>query len=268
MMEPLESLLQVLLVGDRRCQQKAMCCLRLMAAKDSHSRQQIISREALPLLARVLGDEREHQKALQVVSLLIDDDEHKSRMKPIVQPLLKLVGSPDDPTQADAVCCLAKLSTNDSCATLIIAEGGVNSLLRVLRSGTPEAENWALKCLALLSHDDAFRPQIQDSDILVTLTEVLQNRPSRTKCIAAICIAKIFDAHPRMKRKFVSLGAIEALLELLHSQDSGLKGAVLLVLSKITCLQTCKVCVVAFWLQCGLHQSLVYSDFSLLLGFQ
>ncbi|VFQ75503.1 unnamed protein product [Cuscuta campestris] len=93
-------------------------------------------------------------------------------------------GPPDDASASDAAASLVSLARdNDRYGKLIIEEGGVGPLLKLLKEGKPEGQENAARAIGLLGRDPESVEQIIVAGASSVFTKVLKEGPMKVQAV-------------------------------------------------------------------------------------
>ncbi|KAJ7956259.1 RING-type E3 ubiquitin transferase [Quillaja saponaria] len=137
-----------------------------------------------------------------------------------IPPLINLVASTDSCTQANAISALLKLSKHTSGKKLIIDNGGLKPILKVLKSGLSlEAKQIAAATIFYLSSVKEYRKLIgENPDAIPALVEQIKEG---TTCGKKNSVVAIFGLllYPKNHQRVLAAGTVPLLIGILSSSD-------------------------------------------------
>ncbi|KAL5986016.1 hypothetical protein ACLOJK_028006 [Asimina triloba] len=151
-----------------------------------------------------------------------DDDEYLGGLPPIAanEPILCLIweqiatlhtGSLDD--RADAAASLVSLANdNDRYGKLIIEEGGVGPLLKLLKEGRPEGQENAARAIGLLGRDPESVEHMIHAGVCTVFAKVLKEGPMKVQAVVAWAVAELAANHPKCQDLFAQNNIIRLLV--------------------------------------------------------
>ncbi|KAI3454520.1 hypothetical protein Pfo_011183 [Paulownia fortunei] len=152
-----------------------------------------------------------------------------------IPPLLELLDSTDPAIQENTISALLKLSKQPRGQKSIIENGGLNSILAVLKNGMkPEARQIAAATIFYLSSVHEYRRLIgENGETIPSLLELIKEGTSCGKKNSVVAIFALLFHH-RNRQRALTAGAVPILLGLLESSEKvELKTDTLAVLSTL-----------------------------------
>ncbi|CAH9098567.1 unnamed protein product [Cuscuta epithymum] len=120
-------------------------------------------------------------------------------------------GSPD--AASDAAASLVSLARdNDRYGKLIIEEGGVGPLLKLLKEGKPEGQENAARAIGLLGRDPESIDQMLVAGLSSVFTKVLKEGPMKVQAVVAWAVSEIAFHHPKSQEVFAQNHMIRLLV--------------------------------------------------------
>lgn len=137
-----------------------------------------------------------------------------------IPPLLELLDSTDPTMQENAISALLKLSKQPRGQKSIIENGGLNSVLAVLKQGTkPESRQIAAATMFYLSSTHDHRKKIgENKETIPALLELIKEGTPCGKKNAVVALFALLFYH-RNRDRAIAAGAVPLLLGLLESSD-------------------------------------------------
>ncbi|XP_058098882.1 uncharacterized protein LOC131243508 [Magnolia sinica] len=151
-----------------------------------------------------------------------DDDEYLGGLPPIAanEPILCLIweqiatlytGSLDD--RSDAAASLVSLANdNDRYGKLIIEEGGVGPLLKLVKEGRLEGQENAARAIGLLGRDPESVEQMIHAGVCLVFAKVLKEGPMKVQAMVAWAVAELAANHPKCQDHFAQNNIIRLLV--------------------------------------------------------
>ncbi|XP_057806260.1 U-box domain-containing protein 19-like [Salvia miltiorrhiza] len=152
-----------------------------------------------------------------------------------IPPLLELLDSTDPTMQENAVSALLKLSKQPRGQKSIIENGGLNSVLAVLKHGQkPESKQIAAAIIFYLASIHEQRKKIgENKETIPSLLELIRHGNPCGKKNAVVALFALLFYH-RNRDRAIAAGAVATLLGLLESSDRAeVKTDTLAVLSRL-----------------------------------
>ncbi|GER54467.1 armadillo repeat only 2 [Striga asiatica] len=120
-------------------------------------------------------------------------------------------GSPED--RADAAASLVSLANdNDRYGKLIIEEGGVGPLLRLVKDGRPEGQENAARALGLLGRDPESVEHMLHAGICSVFAKILKDGPMKAQAMAAWAVSELAAHYPKSQDLFAQHNIIRLLV--------------------------------------------------------
>lgn len=137
-----------------------------------------------------------------------------------IPPLLELLDSTDPTMQENAISALLKLSKQPRGHKSIIENGGLNSVLAVLKQGTkPESRQIAAATMFYLSSTHDHRKKMgENKETIPALLELIKEGTPCGKKNAVVALFALLFYH-RNRDRAIAAGAVPLLLGLLESSD-------------------------------------------------
>ncbi|RAL46517.1 hypothetical protein DM860_004796 [Cuscuta australis] len=122
-------------------------------------------------------------------------------------------GPPDDASASDAAASLVSLARdNDRYGKLIIEEGGVGPLLKLLKEGKPEGQENAARAIGLLGRDPESVEQIIVAGASSVFTKVLKEGPMKVQAVVAWAVSEFAAHYPKCQDVFAQNHIIRLLV--------------------------------------------------------
>ncbi|KAL6993438.1 hypothetical protein U1Q18_011556 [Sarracenia purpurea var. burkii] len=123
-------------------------------------------------------------------------------------------GSIDD--RSDAAASLGSLSRdNDRYGKLIIEEGGVGPLLRLVKEGTLEGQEYAARAIGFLGRDHESVEHMIHAGVCLVFAKMLKEGPMRVQGVVAWAVSELVAHHPQCQDLFAQHNIIRLLVGLL-----------------------------------------------------
>ncbi|KAJ0240750.1 ARO3 [Hirschfeldia incana] len=123
-----------------------------------------------------------------------------------------MTGSPDD--KADAAASLASLAKdNPRHVKLIIEEGGVNPLLKLVKEGKIDGQENAARTIGLLGRDPESVEQMIQAGVCSVLANILKEGSMRVQAVVAWAVSELVDGnHAKCQELFAQNNVIRLLV--------------------------------------------------------
>ncbi|XVE82480.1 hypothetical protein DITRI_Ditri16bG0008200 [Diplodiscus trichospermus] len=157
------------------------------------------------------------------VSASADDRDHEYLGLPPIaanEPILGLIweqiailytGSLDD--RADAAASLVSLARdNDRYGKLIIEEGGVGPLLKLIKEGKAEGQENAARAIGLLGRDAESVEQMILAGVCTVFAKILKEGPMKVQAVAAWAVSELAGNYPKCQDLFAQHNIIRLLV--------------------------------------------------------
>ncbi|XP_022927631.1 uncharacterized protein LOC111434400 [Cucurbita moschata] len=170
-----------------------------------------LKRQALVnLLAAVTEDEK-------YVKLIIEIGE-------IVNLLVNFLGSPETELQEAALKVLHKISGFDSYKPVLVGNGVIAPLIRVLESGSEEGKNIATRCLMKFTENSGNAWSVSAHGGVTALLKICSNADSKAELISPACgVLSNLVGVEEIKRFMIEEGAISTFIRLARSKDEAVQ---------------------------------------------
>lgn len=120
-------------------------------------------------------------------------------------------GSADD--RADAAASLVSLARdNDRYGKLIIEEGGVGPLLRLVKEGKPEGQESAARAIGLLGRDPESVDHMTHAGVCSVFAKILKDGPMKVQAVVAWAVAELAAHFPNCQDLFAQHNIIRLLV--------------------------------------------------------
>ncbi|KAG6399807.1 hypothetical protein SASPL_141292 [Salvia splendens] len=120
-------------------------------------------------------------------------------------------GSVDD--RADAAASLVSLARdNDRYGKLIIEEGGVGPLLKLIKEGKQEGQENAARAIGLLGRDPESVEHMTHAGVCSVFAKILQEGPMKVQAVAAWAVAELAAHYPKCQDLFAQHNIIRLLV--------------------------------------------------------
>lgn len=138
----------------------------------------------------------------------------------VVPSLLSLLSSTDSITQENAMAGLLNLSKHGKSKTVMVENGGLDSIINVLKMGlNRESKQLAAATLFYIASIEEYRILIgENPDVIPSLVEMIRNGTDRCKKNALVAIFGLL-MHPGNNYRVIAAGAVPLLLNILTSSD-------------------------------------------------
>lgn len=159
---------------------------------------------------------------LRVSASADDRDDEWLGLPPIAanEPILCLIweqiailytGNVDD--RSDAAASLVSLARdNDRYGKLIIEEGGVGPLLKLLKEGKAEGQENAARAIGLLGRDEESVEQLIHGGVCSVFAKILKEGPMKVQAVVAWAVAELVGHHPKCQDLFSQHNIIRLLV--------------------------------------------------------
>ncbi|KAK1369398.1 Armadillo repeat only 2 [Heracleum sosnowskyi] len=159
---------------------------------------------------------------LRVSAPADDRDDEYLGLPPIAanEPILCLIweqvailcsGSIED--RSDAAASLVSLARdNDRYGKLIIEEGGVPPLLKLVKEGKMEGQENAVRAIGLLGRDPESVEQIVNSGVCSVFAKILKEGHMKVQVVVAWAVSELAANHPKCQDHFAQNNAIRLLV--------------------------------------------------------
>ncbi|KAF7810794.1 Vacuolar protein 8 [Senna tora] len=115
--------------------------------------------------------------------------------------------------RSDAAASLVSLARdNDRYGKLIIEEGGVPPLLKLLKEGTLEGQENAARAIGLLGRDPESVEQIVNAGVCTVFAKILKEGDMKVQSVVAWAISELAAHHPKCQDHFSQNNAIRLLV--------------------------------------------------------
>ncbi|XP_047971942.1 uncharacterized protein LOC125214821 [Salvia hispanica] len=120
-------------------------------------------------------------------------------------------GSVDD--RADAAASLVSLARdNDRYGKLIIEEGGVGPLLKLIKEGKQEGQENAARAIGLLGRDPESVEHMTHAGVCSVFAKILKEGPMKVQAVAAWAVAELAAHYPKCQDLFAQHNIIRLLV--------------------------------------------------------
>ncbi|KAJ4964123.1 hypothetical protein NE237_024062 [Protea cynaroides] len=159
---------------------------------------------------------------LRVSASADDRDDEYLGLPPIAanEPILCLIweqiatlytGSLED--RSDAAASLVSLARdNDRYGKLIIEEGGVVPLLKLVKEGKPEGQENAARAIGLLSRDPESIEHMIHAGVCSVFVKILKEGPMKVQAMVAWAVSELAAHHPKCQDHFAQNNIIRLLV--------------------------------------------------------
>lgn len=159
---------------------------------------------------------------LRVSASADDRDDEYLGLPPIAanEPILCLIweqiailytGSPDD--RADAAASLVSLARdNDRYGKLIIEEGGVGPLLKLVKEGKVEGQENAARAIGLLGKDPESVEHMIHAGVCSVFAKILKEGPMKVQAVVAWAVSELAAHYPKCQDLFAQHNIIRLLV--------------------------------------------------------
>ncbi|CAI0392868.1 unnamed protein product [Linum tenue] len=159
---------------------------------------------------------------LRVSASADDRDDEYLGLPPIAanEPILCLIweqiatlytGSPDD--RSDAAASLVSLARdNDRYGKLIIEEGGVQPLLKLVKDGKLEGQENAARAIGLLGRDPESVEHMVHAGVCSVFAKILKEAPMKVQAVVAWAISELAAHYPKCQDLFAQHNIIRLLV--------------------------------------------------------
>ncbi|XAR73772.1 hypothetical protein NMG60_11007852 [Bertholletia excelsa] len=120
-------------------------------------------------------------------------------------------GSPDD--KSDAAASLVSLARdNDRYGKLIIEEGGIVPLLKLVKEGKLEGQEHAARAIGLLGRDPESVEHMIHSGVCQVFAKMLKEGPMKVQAVVAWAVSELANHHPKCQDLFAQHNIIRLLV--------------------------------------------------------
>lgn len=120
-------------------------------------------------------------------------------------------GSPDE--RSDAAASLVSLARdNDRYGKLILEEGGIGPLLRLLKEGKPEGQENAARAIGLLGRDPESVEYMIHAGVCQVFAKILKEGPMKAQAVAAWAVSELAAHYPKCQDLFAQHNIIRLLV--------------------------------------------------------
>nr|GLL19157.1 uncharacterized protein LOC109167727 [Ipomoea trifida]GMC57421.1 putative armadillo-type fold protein [Ipomoea batatas] len=127
------------------------------------------------------------------------------------QIAILFTGSLDD--ASDAAASLVSLARdNDRYGKLIIEEGGVGPLLKLLKEGKPEGQENAARAIGLLGRDEESVEQMIVAGACQVFAKILKEGPMKVQAVVAWAVSELASHYPKSQDLFAQNNVIRLLV--------------------------------------------------------
>ncbi|KAJ9172670.1 hypothetical protein P3X46_015884 [Hevea brasiliensis] len=159
---------------------------------------------------------------LRISALADDCDDEYLGLPPIAanEPILCLVweqiailytGSPDD--RSDAAASLVSLARdNDRYGKLIIEEGGIPPLLKLVKEGKMEGQENAARAIGLLGRDQESVESMIHAGVCIVFAKILKEGPMKVQAVVAWAVSELAANYPACQDLFAQNSIIRLLV--------------------------------------------------------
>ncbi|KAF8012663.1 hypothetical protein BT93_I0731 [Corymbia citriodora subsp. variegata] len=120
-------------------------------------------------------------------------------------------GSPDD--RSDAAASLVSLARdNDRYGKLILEEGGIGPLLRLLKEGKPEGQENAARAIGLLGRDPESVEVMILAGVCQVFAKILKEGPMKVQAVTAWAVSELAAHYPKCQDLFAQNNIIRLLV--------------------------------------------------------
>lgn len=127
------------------------------------------------------------------------------------QIAILFTGSLDD--ASDAAASLVSLARdNDRYGKLIIEEGGVGPLLKLLKEGKPEGQENAARAIGLLGRDEESVDQMIVAGVCTVFAKILKEGPMKVQAVVAWAVSELAAHCPKCQELFAQNNVIRLLV--------------------------------------------------------
>ncbi|KAG9442613.1 hypothetical protein H6P81_018467 [Aristolochia fimbriata] len=114
--------------------------------------------------------------------------------------------------KADAAASLVSLADNDRYSKLIIEEGGVVPLLRLVKEGRLEGQEDAARAIGLLARDPESVEQMILGGVCTVFAKILKEGSMKVQSVVAWAISELAYSHPKCQDHFAQNNTIRLLV--------------------------------------------------------
>ncbi|KAK9067403.1 hypothetical protein SSX86_014731 [Deinandra increscens subsp. villosa] len=120
-------------------------------------------------------------------------------------------GTLDD--RSDAAASLVSLARdNDRYGKLIIEEGGVTPLLKLVKEGKPEGQENAASAIGLLGRDPESVDHMIHAGVCSVFVKILKESPMKVQAVVAWAVSELVAHHPKCKDLFAQHNIVRLLV--------------------------------------------------------
>ncbi|CAL0331918.1 unnamed protein product [Lupinus luteus] len=120
-------------------------------------------------------------------------------------------GSVEDRSDA-AASLISIIRSNERNATMIVEEGGVGPLLKLIKEGKVEGQENGARAIGLLGRDPQSVEHIVHMGVCSVFAEVLKEGPMKVQCVVAWAISELVANHPSYQDHFAQQNIIRLLI--------------------------------------------------------
>ncbi|XP_047310226.1 uncharacterized protein LOC124913841 [Impatiens glandulifera] len=115
--------------------------------------------------------------------------------------------------RSDAANSLVSLARdNDRYGKLIIEEGGIVPLLRLVKEGKPEGQENAARAIGLLGRDEESVQRMIQASVVTVFAKVLKEGPMKVQSVVAWAVSELADHYPECQDLFAQNNVVIRLL--------------------------------------------------------
>ncbi|XP_068639960.1 uncharacterized protein [Aristolochia californica] len=114
--------------------------------------------------------------------------------------------------KSDAAASLVSLADNDRYSKLIIEEGGVVPLLRLVKEGRQEGQEDAARAIGLLARDPESVEQMIPAGVCSVFAKILKEGSMKVQSVVAWAISELASSHPKCQDHFAQNNIIRLLV--------------------------------------------------------
>ncbi|XP_068645619.1 uncharacterized protein [Aristolochia californica] len=114
--------------------------------------------------------------------------------------------------KSDAAASLVSLADNDRYSKLIIEEGGVVPLLRLVKEGRQEGQEDAARAIGLLARDPESVEQMLLAGVCSVFAKILKEGSMKVQSVVAWAISELASSHPKCQDHFAQNNIIRLLV--------------------------------------------------------
>ncbi|OIV94846.1 hypothetical protein TanjilG_22043 [Lupinus angustifolius] len=120
-------------------------------------------------------------------------------------------GSPEDRSDAAAII-VSTIRGNERYASLIIEEGGVGPLLKLIKEGKAEGQENGARAIGHLGRDPQSVEHMIDMGVCSVFAKVLKEGPMKVQCVVAWAVSELVTNHPNCQDPFAQQNIIRLLV--------------------------------------------------------